>query len=485
MTRVLLINPPSPEQLGAPLLGQQYVAAALLHRGCEVRVIDAAARYFDHDFDWIVAAAEDFAPDLIGFGLFTRWVWHAYRLAEAFRGRFPLLVAGGAHATVRSDETLERGFDVAVIGEAEETVVQLIDVVEGRITLSEVRGIRFRGPDGRVQSGPPARFVPDLDALPLPQAAQHLFDPDWYSPGGREIIPGGILTSRGCPARCTFCANYVTGRGFRYRSAENVVAELNAYHDRCGATFFPCWDDALTANMPRLYQLCEAIERGVHFPFSWSAITRASMVKPEMLRAMKRAGLVHVNFGVESGDDAILRAIKKGITTEHVVRALEWAKAEGLRTACNFMLGFPQETPPALERTLRFMERIAPLVDTFSTLGVVVPFPGTPIYDDFHRQYGFTDWWLREDHSRYSPPPPVTDFDRFYRHYIDDANLELDFFHYSEEMRSLIRECLRFKGEHNLTRMGLLKDPVYRAGAPELFEAPAAAGAGAEAINSL
>src|SRR5262249_2860697 len=155
-------------------------------------------------------------------------------------------------------------------------------------------------------------------------------------------------------------------------------------------------------------------------PFRWSAITRASMVKPELLRAMRRAGLMHINFGVESGDDAILKAIKKGITTGHVVRALEWAKAEGLRTACNFMLGFPQETPAALERTLRFMERIAPLVDSFSTLGVLVPFPGTPLYDDYHAAHGFTEWWLREECSHYERPPPVSDSDRFYRHYIDD-----------------------------------------------------------------
>jgi radical SAM superfamily enzyme YgiQ (UPF0313 family) len=171
---------------------------------------------------------------------------------------------------------------------------------------------------------------------------------------------------------------------------------------------------------------------------------------------------VAVNFGVESGDDQILRAIKKGITIDHVVRALEWAKAEGLHTACNFMLGFPQETPAALERTLRFMERIAPLVDSFSTMGVLVPFPGTPLYEDYHRQYGFTDWWLREEYARYEAPPPIDDFDRFYRHYIDDANLELDFFKYSPDMRELMRECMRYKAEHNLRKMGLLKDPVFR-----------------------
>ena len=168
----------------------------------------------------------------------------------------------------------------------------------------------------------------------------------------------------------------------------------------------------------------------------------------------------------------ILRAIKKGITTEHVVRALEWSKAEGLLTACNFMLGFPQETPPALERTLRFMERIAPLVDSFSTLGVLVPFPGTPLYDDYHAKYGFTEWWLREECARYTPPPPLSDFDRFYRHYIDDANLDLDFFQYSDEMRDLMRQCLKFKAEHNLARMGLLKDPVHRPGPPEIVASP-------------
>lgn len=469
MTRVLLINPPSPEQLGAPLLGQQYVAAALLARGCEVRIIDAAARFFEHGADWIIAAAEDFRPDLIGVALFTRWVWHAYNLVERLRNRGWLLVAGGAHATVCAEETLAHGFDIAVEGEAEQTIVKLVDWLEGNGALEKIGGIVFRDEQGVIRHGPPASRIEDLDALALPQTAQDLYDRHWYDPAGREMIPGGILTSRGCPARCTFCANYVTGRTFRYRSADHVVAELNSYHDRTGATFFPCWDDALTANIPRLYELCAAMERDIHFSFRWSAITRATMVKPDLLRALKAAGLVSVNFGVESGDDEVLRAIKKGVTTAHIERALEWAKAEGLRTACNFMLGFPQETPAALGRTLAFMQRIAPLVDSFSTLGVVVPFPGTPLYDDSHEKFGFTQWWLREQCSHYTAPPPIEDFDRFYRHYIDDANLELGFFHYSPEMKELIRACMKFKAEHNLKNMGLLKDPVFRSGPTELF----------------
>jgi anaerobic magnesium-protoporphyrin IX monomethyl ester cyclase len=459
--RILLINPPSPEQLGTPLLGHQYVASAFLAAGCDVRIIDAAARFGPRDPDLILQAVRDLKPDAVGFGLFTRWIWHAYQLARRLRGEVPLLFAGGAHTTVRPFEVITQGFDMAVIGEAELVAPQIAAFLRGSLHPKSIPGVLFRDASGTIHAGPPAVPVADLDAAPAPYHAQDLYDSTWYDPSGASVVPGGILTSRGCPARCTFCANYVTGRKFRHRKAPEVVREINAFHDRSGTMFFPFWDDALTADIPRLYELCDAFESGIRFQFCWSAITRANMVRPELLRRMKQAGCVAVNFGVESGDDQILRQIKKGINTSHVVRALEWAKEEGLATACNFMVGFPQETPVELENTLRFMERIAPMVDSFSTMGVVVPFPGTELYETFHQKYGFTDWWLREECSHYSAAPPIHDFDRFYRHYIDDTNLELDFFDYSNDMRTMIRECLRYKGEHNLRKMGLLRDPVF------------------------
>ena len=460
--RILLINPPSPEQLGSPLLGLEYVAASLLANGHDVRVIDAAARHFPHEPSWIVREAESFAPRSIGFSMFTRWVWHAYALVEQLACGPWLMVAGGAHTTVCPEETLRFGFDVALTGEAEQSLVRVAGWLDCRDDLGRIPGAVFRKPGGDVGYGPPAQFIDDLDALAPPYLAQSLFDPRWYDQSGQETAPGGILTSRGCPARCTFCANYVTGRRFRYRSAPGVIAEINAWHARCGTMYFPCWDDALTVNATRVGELCAAIEREIAFPFSFGAITRANLVTRELLRTMRRAGLNNVNFGVESGDDDILRAIKKGVRTDQVVRALEWAKEEGLVTACNFMLGFPQETPAALERTLAFMEEIAPLVDTFSTLGVLVPFPGTPLYEDYHEAYGFTDWWLREECSRFSAPPPIEEREAFRRWYVDDANLELDFFRYTDEERDLMREVMRFKAMHNLARMGLLEDPVFR-----------------------
>ncbi len=263
------------------------------------------------------------------------------------------------------------------------------------------------------------------------------------------------MTSRGCPARCTFCANYVTGRKLRLRAVDNVVAELDAYHRRYGSTHFQIWDDAFTADRKRTHALCQAFRRDLAFPLTWSATTRVNLVDPLLLRAMQEAGLGTVIFGVESGDDAILRAIGKGIRTDDVVRALEWAREAGLMTVCDFMLGFPEDTPASLERTLRFMERIAPLVDSFSALGVVIPLPGTPLYEQHHADYGFTDWWLGETHIGYGRLPPILNRAAFAAAYCDDAALAHDFFRYSAEERELMRACLKFKGEHNLARMGL------------------------------
>ena len=155
---------------------------------------------------------------------------------------------------------------------------------------------------------------------------------------------------------------------------------------------------------------------GLDFQPSFTATTRVTGIRPALLATMQRAGLAQLNFGVESGDDQILRAIGKGIRTEQVVRALEAAKQVGLRTSCNFLFGFPEETPESLERTLGFMERIAPLVDFFSPAGVLIPMPGTAVYEQNHVRYGFTGWWLREESARYTAPPERIDSDEFRRY---------------------------------------------------------------------
>jgi hypothetical protein len=118
------------------------------------------------------------------------------------------------------------------------------------------------------------------------------------------------------------------------------------------------------------------------------------------------------------------------------------------------MFGFPGEGAAAIERTLRFMERIAPLVDCFSPEGVLIPMPATPVYEGNHEHYGFTEWWLKEEYSRPPANAPPAAFDDFCRPAAADPTLDLDFFRYSEETRAAIRACLEFKASHNLRRIG-------------------------------
>ena len=197
MARILLINPPAPERLGSPLVGLQYVAASLLAAGHQVRAIDAAAKRFPHDAGWIVAEAECYEPDLVALPLYTTWVWHAYQLVERLRGRFPLLVAGGPHATACPEETLAQGFDVAVIGEGEEAIRQIATCVEGRMEWDQVPGIYYRDREGAIRHGAPRPPNGDLDRLPYPHTAAGLFERSWYGTGSSPAVSDGILASRG------------------------------------------------------------------------------------------------------------------------------------------------------------------------------------------------------------------------------------------------------------------------------------------------
>jgi anaerobic magnesium-protoporphyrin IX monomethyl ester cyclase len=428
MARVLLIVPELPQKLGAPYLGQQYIAAALLDAGHEVVCVDLAAVCSTLDEDDAYDAAREFSPDLIGMTIFTYNALTAYALAARLRGLGALLVAGGPHPTILPQEPLDNGFDVSVAGEGERLVVELAQALDD--------GVR---PAGVLRQEP----LEDLNALPFPHRSQSCYDPRQYNPDV-TVVPGGMMTSRGCPARCTFCANYVTGRAYRWRSAENVIAEMHALASTYGVRHFPFFDDAFTAGKPRLEALCAAIEADpVLRGCTWTCITPGNMVRPRDLEMMRRAGCVAINFGLESGDLDVLKRIGKGVRPERVQASVRAARAAGILTIVNFMFGFPGESAEALARTRHFMDTLAPDTDFFNNRGVLVPFPGTAIYDTHHEEFGFTGWWL--DPARIPKEPETIDL-------FSDPALELDFFGYSPAVRDAIEACVRFKAEHNERR---------------------------------
>ncbi len=446
MARVLLIIPLLPQKMGAPYIGQQYIASSLLKDGHEVRCLDLSAPRFSGRDEDAVVLAESWRPDMIGITLFTQNAARGYRLAKMLRHTTRLLIAGGPHPTVCPDESNGFGFDAVVRGEGEFAVMGYARWLDKNAKIAPLGGRRRVIPEiGSLSQEP----IKNLDDLPFPLESYSCFEVQAYS-ASAMVVPGGMITSRGCPSSCTFCANSVTGRTHRWRSSSNVVAEMIQLREKYNLAHFSFWDDAFTANSPRINDLCEAIldEQALN-GITWSCITPANMVKPKNLAQMKKAGCVAINFGIESGDDNILKIIQKGQRPKQVKAVLAAAKAEGMTTIVNFMFGFPEEGLIELEHSMGLMCELSEQTDIFNNSGVLVPFPGTVVYNRNHEKYGFTRWWLE---LKYVPVEPnLFDFDpESAQKYLEyDSTLDMDFFHYSDAVRDKIAECVLFKAMHN------------------------------------
>ena len=464
MARVFLVNPPSLEPVRTPLLSFAYLAAALERGGHEVALLDAAAPHAPHGTDQIRSCLAAFAPDLVGIHLKTQQVQPGYALARALAPDFRL-VAGGPHATVAPIEALEEGFPLVVRGEGEEALVELADAVDSGGALAAILGLAFVDGNGRTVLTPGRGFLADLDGLASPVPALRHFDPRWY--GSAQPVPfAGILASRGCPAACTFCANNVTGRRFRYRSAELIAAEIGELRRSWGLGAFSFFDDSFAVGRRRLLELAAALA-AIRSP-PWSCTAHPSHLDPDILEAMKRGGCGGLDIGMESGDPERLLTIGKGVTVSRVLDVLRWCRTTGLHVVVNLMFGWPGETEAELDHTAAFMEQACELGAMFNARGVAVPYPGTELYDDHHRRFGFTEWWRREPSLDYRPFPASWSRAEIERAYADDPALERNFFALPPNVTARIASLLERKARLTYDRLALPFD------APG---SPAAAGA--------
>lgn len=484
MARVFLVNPPSPEPVRTPLLSFCHLAASLRAAGHEVGLLDASAPHAPHDAGEIAARIRAFGPDLVGLHLKTLHVQPAYALAaaltaalaardepgpgetardepgpgEAARGEAagrggqrarrapPALVAGGPHATIVPDEPLAHGFRWVIRGEGEEALVELADVIDGRRAAADVAGLSWID-RGMVRHNAERPFLTELDRLASPLSALDLFDSSWYDGRpqlGDLLAPAGILSSRGCPAACTFCSNDVTGRRFRYRSAASVAAEIAVLRDRFGLVGFSFFDDSFAVGRRRVHELCGAITAS-GAPVWWTCTAHPAHLDRDVLADMKRAGCAGIDIGMESADPGMLVRIGKGVTVERVLAVLGWCRDEGIHSVVNLMFGWPDETDAELDATIGFLDRAAGLAGGFNARGVVVPYPGTEIYERHHERFGFTGWWLREPPLAYAVFPTSWDEAEICRAYADDPALDRNFFHHPPHRLARIREALARK----------------------------------------
>lgn len=390
MADFILVNPPLSARarygrLAAmgnqlPNLGLAYLAAFLRQREVDVSIIDAAAEQLS--IEQTAKQIADQAPLVCGLTATTPSISLAAQIAAKVKLFSPdcVVLLGGPHATSLPEETLDtyRSIDYAVMGEAEKTAVEIFEEIENDGDPAAVRGVAYRD-GGELRRGKARAVIKDLDSLPLPawdllpELATH-YRP---SPQSTYRLPSSILfTSRGCPYRCTFCDRSVFGRKLRMHSAGRVFEMMEYLYRHHAIVDFAFHDESLFFDEGRLVELCRRIQRS-DLPLSFSCQGRVDQKLSEFaLREMAQAGCWQVAFGVESGDDDMLRRLGKGTTTEQAQQAIAAVRKAGISTKAFIMLGAPGETRDTLAATRDFLFSV-PLDDAM--IGFFTPYPGAEL----------------------------------------------------------------------------------------------------------
>ena len=379
--RVILSQPnvKHVEKTSHPHAGLAYLAAYSIKKGHSTTVIDA--KYEGITNNELLNRIVEWKPDIVGFTIRTPDVREAEKLSIAIKKAIPqcVIVVGGAHVTGLKERVLEecRYFDIAVIGEGEETFSELLDILTKpefkRELLHEVNGIIFQN-NGKIVTTDPRSLIQDLDFLPFP--AWNMFPKSSTRP---------LFTSRGCPFKCIFCQR-VMGNKVRSMSPERVLQEMKWNIEQHGCTFFQIEDEVFGVNRKWINRVLDLmIEQGIHKKVKWFANSRVNIANLELFKKMRNAGCVAIGLGIESGNQEILDAIRKDFKLQQAYDAIKMAKQAGLITFAFFILGHPNETKRTIRDTINFACKLNPTEVTF---GIMIPYPGTEIYEMAKRREG-------------------------------------------------------------------------------------------------
>lgn len=388
--KILLINPPRRFELMGknpsiiekhrgfnPPLGLLYIVSTLKKFSShQVDFLDAQPH------QWTYAELEGYlrqrSYDVIGVSAMTFTLIDAYKTVEAIERCVPRakVVIGGTHVHLFPDETIAlRGVDYAFMGEAEFSFLEFLSQLANAGDMSNVSGLVYRGTQGKVSKN---SFTPvkNLNDIPFPE--RNILDIRLYnSLLSRGSLSTTIISSRGCPFKCAFCdrpLSPVTSH-FRPRDAKNVLDEVSECLE-LGIKDFLFYDDTFTVNRKRVLEICEEI-LARKLKFRWDIRTRVDTVDKEMLEALKRAGCAAIHYGVEAGNDRILKLIKKGFTVRKVREVFELTKKIGIETLAYFMIGLPSERTADIQDSFQLAKDLKP---DYAHFTVFSPYPGTELY---------------------------------------------------------------------------------------------------------
>jgi len=416
--RVALVNPKFRLPIDtrtSPHLALAYLGAISERRGDTVRVYDA-----DVEDQPLTEFLHEFKPHLVGITTNTPQVKQSWRTAAAIKQEMDIpIVLGGPHVSVVSEELdyeslRQPQVDMIVRGEGEGPWLEISELVDRYLRdqpeftaarlmnpeqdfFREVKGVSYKTSDDQLHRNPDAAVIADLDSLPWP--AYHLFKMDRYTnlQPATDAIPGArsfsIMTSRGCPYRCTFCSQSIMPIKWRARSPENVIEEWRHLVHDLDALEIGVLDDSANIRRNRLIQLSDALiaNKLNHVPFIFVNGIRANLADMEMLTKLKQAGLKRTAFGVETGDEQMIIKIDKHVDHETIRQAFKNAKAAGIETIGFFIIGLPGDTRESMQKTIDFAIELDPMIANFS---MMTPYPGTIVYEQVKRDGRFLvqDW---------------------------------------------------------------------------------------------
>ena len=437
----------------SPSLGLLHLAAEVRQHGWRPHIIESDIE--DLDADGVVDRVVGLKPAYVGITLFTVGVAGSVEIARKLKRRLPgvKVIVGGPHISSMGPETVARFpmFDVAVQGEGEKILVNLLACYDDGGDLADVHGVIYRR-EQDVRVNPPDKTANVLDDLPFPAWDLLPGFPHRYPLAVYDYPAGPVATiaaSRGCPFHCKFCDTSTFGARVRYYSPAKVVEMMEHLRDRYGVRHVLFVDDLFLASRKRTTEFCNlVIERNVGM--TWSCAARVDTVWPPLLERMKKAGCWQISFGLETGDAEMLRKMDKVAKLERSEQAVKETAAAGIRVKGLFMLGYPGETAESIERTKAYVGRI-PM--TIMNLTKFTPYPGSPVYRELYGTNIREDHWAKMNGMNFVWTPDGIDAATLDRQY---QSILKGFYERKPVRREYARLTLRHPGHlGRLARFGL------------------------------
>ena len=374
-------------------LGILSMAAFLEQRGHTVRVHDCLGPHALTGAAANARAILDSRPDLVGFSATTSGFLDGYAMAQELKRADSGIVTlfGGVHVSAMGAPLLKAfgDIDYLCLGEGELT---LTEVADGRAP-KDITGLVWRSGDQPV-TNPVRRHIPDLDALPFP-AYEKLarFPAHYHLPlFSYTRVPGAtMVTSRGCPYRCSYCDRSVFKRGFRFNSADYVYAHLKYLRQRFGIRHVNIYDDLFTTDRKRIAALCQRLiahPLGMQF----NCAVRVGHADDALLDMLKAAGFLQLSLGIETGNADLMAAHKPGVDPDGVRDTVRRIQSRGLRAKGLFMMGLPGETPASIKQTGDFALSLG--LDDMN-MSKFTPFYGAPVWPTIFEEGTFDDDWRK------------------------------------------------------------------------------------------